>query len=99
MICARRLGRLPVGQDVLSVDGIVTAIEDVAAPLADEHTLRGAALIASVRIHRAAALGGPPYDLDGVVLGVVDEVPVARNGSRGGVDDRHDDPSKSGRQI
>ena len=86
-IGARRLGR--VGEDVLAADGVVAAKQDIALPLADEHTFGGAALIAGVRIDRAPALRGPAHDLDRAPMGIVDKLAITLQRVGSSIDDVH----------
>ena len=74
LVGARRLIR--VREDVMAVDRLVAAVEDVAAPLADEHALRRAAFVARILVHGAPALRGPADDLDPVLVRIVDELSV-----------------------
>src|SRR6185503_7178443 len=77
VILARQLRRLRIGQDVVSVDGLVAAVQDVATPLAHEHAFGRAALIAGACVDRTSAERRPANDLDAMAAGVVDEMAVA----------------------
>src|SRR5262249_15365063 len=50
---SRLLRGLGVGQDIVAVDGLVAAVQNIAAPLADEDAFGGAALIAGSGVDRA----------------------------------------------
>src|SRR6202008_4258262 len=54
-------------------------------PLAHEHALRGAALVAGAGVHGAAPERGPPHDLHAARARVVHEAAVALEGGRRGV--------------
>src|SRR5664279_989322 len=99
VVGARRLWWLGVAEDVVAVDGVVAAVEDVALPLADEDAFGGAALVAGVGVDRPRSALRPANDLDLAFGGIVDEAAVALQGRRGGVDDRHDDSPQPGRQV
>jgi hypothetical protein len=70
-------------------DGLVAAVQDVALPVADEHALRGAALVARILVDRPPALRGPAHDFDRARIAIVDESTVAAQVVVGGVDDGH----------
>jgi hypothetical protein len=86
---ARQLRRLRVGQDVVAVDGLVAAVQDIATPLAHEHAFGRAALITGAGVDRASAERRPANDLDATAAGVVDEMAVTLEGRRRRVHDRH----------
>src|SRR5262245_64359501 len=72
VILARQLRRLRVGQDVVAVDGLVAAVQDVATPLAHEHAFGRAALIARSWVERANAERRNGKDFDASDAWVVD---------------------------
>jgi hypothetical protein len=99
VVGARRLGRLRIGQDVVAADRLVAAVEDVALPLADEHALGGAALVAGVGVDRAGAARRPAHDLDPAFGRVVHQPAVAGERLGGGGDERHGHRPEAGGQV
>src|SRR4029077_14863990 len=85
--CARRLFR--VSEDVVSADGLVATVQDVATPLADEYTLGRSALVARVVVHGTPSSRAPADDLYRARLRIVDEKSVTFERGVRSIHDRH----------
>src|SRR5262245_5337582 len=86
---ARQLRRLSISQNVVAIDSLVAAIQDVAAPLAYKHTFSGTGLIAGAGINRPRALRRPPHNLDVAVAGIIHQRTIALKSGGRGLDDWH----------
>ena len=99
VIRTRQLRRLRIRQDVVSVHSVITPVENVSLPFADEHALGGAALISRVVIYRPRALRRPAHAFNSTVHGIVDQRAVALQRGGRGVDHGHDHVVESGGQA
>ena len=61
----------------MAVYRFIAPIKNVAPPLADEHALRRATLIAGVIIDRAGALCRPAHDLDAASIWIVNKAAIS----------------------
>ena len=64
----RSLRQHRVGKDVMSSDGLVAPVQDIALPFADEHAFGRAGLISRVRVDWSCTLGRPADDLDAALF-------------------------------
>src|SRR5262249_48408070 len=99
VILACRLRRLSVGEYVVTIDGLVSAVQDIAAPFAHEYAFGGAALVAGAGIDRPRAKRWPPADLDTTFLRVVDQPAVPLEGRRRCVHDGHQHAGQPRRKL
>lgn len=99
MIAARQYRIAGIGKNVVAVYGVVAPIENVAAPLGDEHALGGAALIAGVLIDGSGALSRPTHDLDSTMIWMVYKTAISFERRIGSFQDRHFDADQRRRQL